>query len=139
MTRNDKLVAKSVRLPADLVAMVEQVEGRDFSKKLVRVLEEYRDGDETRKEIIKEYDALVNVKQNQLREYAKTIAQASRISAACADVVETGAALLQEPGHEHLPRDANILSPKELRVLKQYRKLNEEAKIYFRLFLECFV
>lgn len=139
MSRDDKLVAKSVRLPADLVAMVEQVEGRDFSKKLVRVLEEYRDGDETRKEIIEEYDALVEIKRDQLQQYADKIAQASRISAACADVVETGAALLQEPGHEHLPRDDNTLSPKELRVLKQYRKLNEEAKIYFRLFLECFV
>lgn len=138
MSRDDKLVAKSVRLPADLVSMVEQVEGRDFSKKLVHVLEEYRDGDETRKEIIEEYDALVKVKQNQLREYAKTISQASRISAACADVVETGAALLQEPGHEHLPRDANILSPKELRVLEIYRDLNEEARWYLRMFLESF-
>lgn len=139
MSRNDKLVSKSVRLPADLVAMVEQAEGRDFSKKLVRVLEEYRDGDETRKEIIEEYDALVEIKRDQLQQYADKIAQASKISAACASVIETGSAVLQEMEHEHLPRDANTLSPKELRVLKIYRKLSEEAKIYFRLFLECFV
>ncbi|MDE7254274.1 MAG: hypothetical protein K2O32_15215 [Acetatifactor sp.] len=139
MTRNDKLVSKSVRLPADLVSMVEQAEGRDFSKKLVRVLEEYRDGDETRKEIIEEYDALVESRRNQLQHYSDRIMQASRISAACAGLIEAGSAMVQEPGHEHLPRDANILSPKELRVLEIYRNLNEEAKFYLRLFLECFV
>lgn len=52
-----KMYSKSVRFPEDLAAFVEQQPGEDFSKKLVGVLREYRDGNERRQADIRCYDA----------------------------------------------------------------------------------
>ena len=43
----DDLVKKSIRLPADLDAYVDQQKGTTWTDKLCRILEDYRSGEET--------------------------------------------------------------------------------------------
>lgn len=53
---NNELVKKSIRLPTDLVEYVNAQPGRDFSKKLVTLLTELREGDATRQDMLQQYD-----------------------------------------------------------------------------------
>lgn len=61
-----ELIQKSVRLPPELVAYVEDQEGRDFSKKLVGILEECVNGEEHRQKILGDYEASVRLMQEKL-------------------------------------------------------------------------
>lgn len=60
------LIPKTVRLPSYLVDFVEQQPGGDFSKKLVGVLNEYRDGDERRRKMIEQYDEQIEERRSRL-------------------------------------------------------------------------
>ncbi len=75
----NELVKKSVRLPADLVEYVEGQKGRDFSKKLVSILWEAREGDRERQRILDEYDALIEKRRARLEELQQEIYRASVI------------------------------------------------------------
>ncbi len=134
-----KLVPKSVRLPADLVAFVESKKGRTFSQKLIYVLEDYRAGDDIRLEEIEQYDALLERKRAELSGYYDIIAQASRISAACARLIEAGSAMFPEKGHEHLPRDAALpLSPEESELVELYRNAGMKGREYILQYAQSF-
>ena len=52
----DDLVKKSIRLPADLDAYVDQQKGTTWTDKLCRILEDYRSGEETRAERRADYN-----------------------------------------------------------------------------------
>lgn len=74
-----KMYSKSVRFPEDLVTFVEQQPGEDFSKKLVGVLREYRDGNERRQADIRFYDGQIAKRREKLRELTDKINRASMI------------------------------------------------------------
>ncbi len=134
------LVSKSVRLPSDLVAFIEQSEGKDFSKKLIGILEDYISGDDSRQSDIKEYNRLVEMRSAELQRYSKNIYEASRICAECAKVVKLCSGFLEEKGHDHLPRDANLLelSPEESNFLEFYRNLSEKSRYYLLQYVKSF-
>lgn len=52
-------IQKSFRLPADLVEYIEQQEGRNFSDKLISLLDECRIGEEKRQKSIERYEQYV--------------------------------------------------------------------------------
>ena len=97
-----KMYSKSVRFPEDLAAFVEQQPGEDFSKKLVGVLREYRDGNERRQADIRFYDAQIAQRRAKLRELTDKINSTSmiyrRVEALVNEVDAAEQECPQEPG-----------------------------------------
>lgn len=93
MKKNNALVKKSLRIPGDLVEYVETQPGADFSKKLVSILNEYREGDEERRRNIAAYDKFVAERRAMLMKLAQGINKLSALDRYVKDVlqeVETG-------------------------------------------------
>lgn len=62
------MALKSVRIPDDLIAFIEKQPGKDFSKKLVGMLNSYR-------------ELVCNTeRQNQVRDYNKTVNDIERLA-----------------------------------------------------------
>lgn len=74
------LVPKSVRLPRELVDFVETQPGKDFSKKLVGVLVEYKEGDEYRRKMIQRYDEQIAERRARLESLMDNINRLSLVS-----------------------------------------------------------
>ena len=66
---------KTVRLPSELVDYVESQEGRDFSKKLVALIVDVREGDARRKKHLEFYDKLIQERKDKLRELTDNLNQ----------------------------------------------------------------
>lgn len=66
-------IQKSVRLPVDLVEFVEKYEGRDFSKKLVNILNEFQSGEEQRQRRIEQYDLMIEERRRRLDEVTECL------------------------------------------------------------------
>ena len=64
----DDLIKKSIRLPADLDAYVDQQKGTTWTDKLCRILEDYRSGEETRAERMAYYENWIKVSQKKIDE-----------------------------------------------------------------------
>lgn len=64
---------KSIRLPSDMVEYINQQEGCDFSKKLMKILEEYRDGDQLRAYKISLYDSMIADRSSRLEDLTSRI------------------------------------------------------------------
>lgn len=71
---------KTVRLPAELVDYVESQEGRDFSKKLVTLLNDIREGDDNRCRVIAHYNKVVAERSQQLRMISRTLNDAQVVT-----------------------------------------------------------
>lgn len=84
-------ISKTVRLPADLVDYINRQEGSNFSQKLVNILEEYRHGDELRRERLAFYDCLLSERREALKEVTDKLYNAGvllhRITDALKDAV----------------------------------------------------
>ena len=52
----EKMIQKSVRLPAALVDFINAQPGNGFTDKLVQLIEEYKSGDLERRLILQRYD-----------------------------------------------------------------------------------
>ena len=64
----DDLIKKSIRLPADLDAYVDQQKGTTWTDKLCRILEDYRSGEETRAERMAYYENWIKASQKKIDE-----------------------------------------------------------------------
>lgn len=69
----DGLVKKSIRLPADLDAYVDQQKGTTWTDKLCRILEDYRSGEETRAENMAYYNNWIKASQKKIDEQNRQI------------------------------------------------------------------
>ena len=67
----DDLIKKSIRLPADLDAYVDQQKGTTWTDKLCRILEDYRSGEETRAENMAYYNNWIKASQKKIDELAR--------------------------------------------------------------------
>lgn len=76
---NNELVKKSIRLPSDLVEYVDAQQGRDFSKKLVTLLMELREGDTKRQDMLQQYDQQFNDYRKRLDELRHEIYEKSEL------------------------------------------------------------
>ena len=74
----DDLIKKSIRLPADLDAYVDQQKGTTWTDKLCRILEEYRSGDETRAEELAYYEKLMAANRKKIQEQDSQIYTVAR-------------------------------------------------------------
>lgn len=79
MVKNS-MVQKSVRLPQDLIDFVEQQPGKDFSKKLLGILTECRDGALERQLMLQRYDEQIAERRNRLDTLMQKINSLSMIS-----------------------------------------------------------
>lgn len=77
----EKMVQKSVRLPAEIVDFVSSQPGNDFTNKLVRLLAEYRSGDLERKLMLQRYDEQIEERRKRLDILLQNINEASSILA----------------------------------------------------------
>ena len=55
----EKMIQKSVRIPSSLVEFVDSQPGADFSKKLIGILTEYKNGELERKLMLQRYDEIL--------------------------------------------------------------------------------
>lgn len=76
----EKMIQKSVRIPGSLVEFVDSQPGADFSKKLVGILTEYRNGDIERKLMLQRYDERIAERRERLDILMQKINSASMIS-----------------------------------------------------------
>lgn len=74
----DDLVKKSIRLPADLDAYVDQQKGTTWTDKLCRILEDYRSGEETRAENMAYYNNWIKASQKKIDEQNRQIYTVAR-------------------------------------------------------------
>jgi len=84
---DNNLVQKSVRLPTDLVAWVNEQEGRDFSKKLVGILMEYRSGEEDRLQMIQRQKAAIEDYGKAMSNYRELFYESSNMYRRLADLL----------------------------------------------------
>lgn len=75
----DKLIQKSVRLPEDLVEYVNAQKGRDFSKKLINLLTDIREGDAERQRQLQYYDKQICEYRNRLDDLRHKVYDASEL------------------------------------------------------------
>lgn len=75
----NELIQKSVRLPVELIVFIEAQEGRDFSKKLINLLHEVREGDAERQETLQEYEKMIRFSRRDLDELRHKIYNANEI------------------------------------------------------------
>lgn len=76
----EKMIQKSVRIPSSLVEFVDSQPGADFSKKLVGILTEYKNGDLERKLMLQRYDEQIAERRKRLDTLMQKINSASMIS-----------------------------------------------------------
>lgn len=76
----EKMIQKSVRIPGSLVEFVDSQPGADFSKKLVGILTEYKNGDIERKLMLQRYDERIAERRERLDTLMQKISSASMIS-----------------------------------------------------------
>lgn len=76
----EKMIQKSVRIPGSLVEFVDSQPGADFSKKLVGILTEYKNGDIERKLVLQRYDERIAERRERLDILMQKINSASMIS-----------------------------------------------------------
>ncbi len=74
----DDLVKKSIRLPADLDAYVDQQKGTTWTDKLCRILEDYRSGEEKRAERMAYYENWIKASQKKIDEQNRQIYTVAR-------------------------------------------------------------
>lgn len=74
------MIQKSVRIPGSLVEFVDSQPGADFSKKLVGILTEYKNGDIERKLVLQRYDERIAERRERLDILMQKINSASMIS-----------------------------------------------------------
>ena len=74
----DDLVKKSIRLPADLDAYVDQQKGTTWTDKLCRILEDYRAGEEKRAERMAYYENWIKASQKKIDEQNRQIYTVAR-------------------------------------------------------------
>ena len=75
-----KVIQKSVRIPSDLVEFVDSQPGADFSKKLIGILTEYKNGDLERKLMLQRYEEQIAERRKRLDTLMQKINSASMIS-----------------------------------------------------------
>lgn len=76
----EKMIQKSVRIPGSLVEYVDSQPGADFSKKLVGILTEYKNGELERKLMLQRYDEQIEERRERLDTLMRKINSASMIS-----------------------------------------------------------
>ncbi len=76
----EKVIQKSVRIPSDLVEFVDSQPGADFSKKLIGILTEYKNGDLERKLMLQRYEEQIAERRKRLDTLMQKINSASMIS-----------------------------------------------------------
>lgn len=76
----EKMIQKSVRIPGSLVEFVDSQPGADFSKKLIGILTEYKNGDIERKLMLQRYDERIAERRERLDILMQKINSASMIS-----------------------------------------------------------
>lgn len=76
----EKMIQKSVRLPAALVDFINAQPGNGFTDKLIQLIEEYKSGDLERRLILQRYDEQITERRRRLEILVQNINQVSRIS-----------------------------------------------------------
>ena len=76
----ENMVQKSIRLPGCLVDFINEQPGPDFSKKLVSLLTEYKNGDLERKLMLQRYDEQIAERRKRLDVLMQNINQVTKIS-----------------------------------------------------------
>lgn len=76
----EKMIQKSVRIPSGLVEYVDSQPGADFSKKLVGILAEYKDGEIERELMLQRYDEKIAKCRQRLDALMRNINRATMIS-----------------------------------------------------------
>ena len=76
----EKMIQKSVRIPSSLVEFVDSQPGADFSKKLIGILTEYKNGELERKLMLQRYDEQIADRKKRLDSLMQKIGSVSLIS-----------------------------------------------------------
>lgn len=76
----EKMIQKSVRIPGYLVEYVDSQPGADFSKKLIGILTEYKNGDLERKVMLQRYDEQIAERRKRLDTLMQKVNSASMIA-----------------------------------------------------------
>lgn len=76
----DNMVQKSIRLPSYLVDFINEQPGIDFSKKLVGLLTEYKNGDLERRAMLQRYDEQIEERRRRLDTLLQNINRVTIIS-----------------------------------------------------------
>lgn len=76
----EKMIQKSVRIPSSLVEFVDSQPGADFSKKLIGILTEYKNGELERKLMLQRYDEQIAERKKRLDTLMQKIGSVSLIS-----------------------------------------------------------
>lgn len=74
------MIQKSVRIPSSLVEFVDSQPGADFSKKLIGILTEYKNGELERKLMLQRYDEQIAERKKRLDTLMQKIGSVSLIS-----------------------------------------------------------
>lgn len=78
--KEDNTVSKTIRLPVELVEYVELQDGKNFSAKLINLLDDIRNGDANRRATIAEYDDLIRDRRQKLREISDSMYNATLVT-----------------------------------------------------------
>lgn len=76
----EKVIQKSVRIPSNLVEFVDSQPGADFSKKLIGILTEYKNGELERKLMLQRYDEQIAERSKRLDTLMQKVNSASMIA-----------------------------------------------------------
>ncbi len=76
----EKMIQKSVRIPCSLVEFVDSQPGADFSKKLIGILTEYKNGELERKLMLQRYDEQIAERKKRLDTLMQKVNSASTIT-----------------------------------------------------------
>ena len=76
----EKMIHKSVRLPADLVEYINSQPGSDFTNKLVHLLTDCKNGDLERKLMLQRYDEQISERRKRLDGLVQCINKVTLIS-----------------------------------------------------------
>lgn len=82
------MIQKSVRMPCSIVEFVGSQPGSDFSKKLIGILSEYKDGEFNRRLMLQRYDEQISERRQRLDSLMKDINSVSRISCRVRDLIK---------------------------------------------------
>lgn len=63
-----ELVSRTVRFPEDIIAYIDAQEGTNFSKKLISLIHEHKDGDAERAGRMAQYDRYIAGQQERLQD-----------------------------------------------------------------------
>lgn len=98
-TMANSTIQKSIKIPADIVAFIELQDGVTFTEKFVNLCHEFMYGVDNRKEIIAEYDRMIQERRIRLGELNQKVNGASmlvnRLQVFCSTAEAAG--LLEEP------------------------------------------